>query len=306
MGENSKPLVSVGMPVRNGGATLERALDSIVKQSYRSLEILISDNASEDNTQAICMAYAARDPRVRYERHAENIGIGPNFMRVLARAADPYFMWASCDDLREPDALERMMACFRKDAGLVFVGSRHDTIHFTSGATTPVAIPDIRPEFSVYENCMRLIKIAAPGLIYGVFKTSELRAVTGPAPTSLDFGDLFWLYVIATRGRMCVVPAVLLHLGVPGPEYVFKPFSRREGKRFRFSYAPYWKASCRLFLNAPGFTLGQRIALLQLLSHQVVHLILRHESDRLTPREAWRLERLRRILRRCSSLTRTW
>ena len=61
-------LVSVGVPVKNGAPQLCRALESVCGQTYKNLEILISDNASSDRTRQIGESYARQDPRVRYHR----------------------------------------------------------------------------------------------------------------------------------------------------------------------------------------------------------------------------------------------
>jgi glycosyltransferase involved in cell wall biosynthesis len=91
------------MPVYNGGKYLRRALDSLLAQDHAPLEIVISDNASTDETEQICREYADRDPRISYHRQATNIGAVSNFNRVLGLARGEFFMWAAFDDLWEPD-----------------------------------------------------------------------------------------------------------------------------------------------------------------------------------------------------------
>lgn len=100
------PEISIGMPVHNGGGYLRLVLDSLLTQTFSDYELLISDNASTDDTQAICLEYAARDSRIRYTRQATNIGAGNNFRFVLRQAKSRYFMWAAADDLRSEDFLE--------------------------------------------------------------------------------------------------------------------------------------------------------------------------------------------------------
>ena len=68
------PRVSIGMPVYNGAAFLKESLDSLLSQTYGDFELIISDNASTDETESICRSYAAGDPRVRYQRQEENRG----------------------------------------------------------------------------------------------------------------------------------------------------------------------------------------------------------------------------------------
>jgi glycosyltransferase involved in cell wall biosynthesis len=102
----SIPKVSIGVPVYNGAATLRAMLDSLLRQSFSDFEIVISDNMSTDDTGAICVDYAARDPRIRYIRQPANIGPERNFKFVLDQARGTYFMWSAADDTRSPDFLE--------------------------------------------------------------------------------------------------------------------------------------------------------------------------------------------------------
>ena len=104
------PRVSIGMPVYNGEEFLERALDSLLAQSFSDFELIISDNASQDKTQEICLRYAARDPRVKYYRNETNIGAAENFNRVFALSSGEYFKWAGHDDSWTPDYLERCVS----------------------------------------------------------------------------------------------------------------------------------------------------------------------------------------------------
>jgi glycosyltransferase involved in cell wall biosynthesis len=80
---HNKPLVSVGMPVYNGERCIRQALDSVLGQTYENLEVIISDNASTDNTAEICLEYAARDQRIQYHRNPVNLGVIANLPRVF-------------------------------------------------------------------------------------------------------------------------------------------------------------------------------------------------------------------------------
>jgi len=95
-----RPLVSIGMPLHNAGRHLADALDSLLAQDYRELELIISDNASTDTTESICRDYAARESRISYERTESNQGAVWNFNRVFEVAKGDYFMWAAHDDIR--------------------------------------------------------------------------------------------------------------------------------------------------------------------------------------------------------------
>jgi glycosyltransferase involved in cell wall biosynthesis len=98
--------VMIGLPVFNGGETLAAALDSILAQSFQDFTIFISDNASTDDTLAICRDYATRDLRIQFESLPTNLTAVENYSHVLARANTPYFMWAAADDLWAPAFVE--------------------------------------------------------------------------------------------------------------------------------------------------------------------------------------------------------
>lgn len=98
--ETQKPLVSIGMPVYNAAGTLKRAIESLLGQDYQNIELVISDNASNDETEAISREYAAIDKRVLYHRSALNMGAIWNFNRVFELSTGKYFVWAAHDDMR--------------------------------------------------------------------------------------------------------------------------------------------------------------------------------------------------------------
>lgn len=106
------PKISVGMPVYNGAEFILQALDALLSQSYTNFELIISDNASTDTTQSICLDYAARDPRIKYVRNEVNIGSVGNFQRVLALSTGEYFMWAAHDDLWCPHYIQLCLDAF--------------------------------------------------------------------------------------------------------------------------------------------------------------------------------------------------
>ena len=83
----AQPLVSIGLPVYNGASYLSESIDSLLAQTYRNIELVISDNASTDGTQALCERYVAQDARVVYSRRPENIGGVRNHSHVVGASA---------------------------------------------------------------------------------------------------------------------------------------------------------------------------------------------------------------------------
>jgi glycosyltransferase involved in cell wall biosynthesis len=82
----------------------------ILGQTFRDFELIISDNASTDETAKICAEYAARDPRIRYHRQPRNVGATANFNRTFELARGAYFKWAAHDDVLAPTFLEKCVA----------------------------------------------------------------------------------------------------------------------------------------------------------------------------------------------------
>lgn len=118
----TKGLVSVGVPVMNGGATIRLAVESILRQSYANLEIIISDNCSTDATEATCRELAASDSRIRYVRQPQRLTALENFRYVFEQSSGEFFMWAAHDDLRSPNYVDVLTHGAREwpDACIVF------------------------------------------------------------------------------------------------------------------------------------------------------------------------------------------
>jgi GT2 family glycosyltransferase len=116
---DAAPVVTVGMPVYNGAAFLQAALDSLLSQTYTNYEIIISDNNSDDGTEKICRQYASVDPRIRYVRHDVNRGAAWNHNFVVAEARGRFFRWQHADDFCEPRHLERCVVALETDHRVV-------------------------------------------------------------------------------------------------------------------------------------------------------------------------------------------
>ncbi|HXZ86395.1 MAG TPA: glycosyltransferase family 2 protein [Myxococcota bacterium] len=101
------PRVSIGLPVYNGEDHVAEAIESVLAQTYRDLELVICDNASTDRTEEICRELAASDARIRFHRNAENLGATGNFRRTFELARGEYFNWLSHDDILGAKYVER-------------------------------------------------------------------------------------------------------------------------------------------------------------------------------------------------------
>jgi glycosyltransferase involved in cell wall biosynthesis len=102
----SNPRVTIGVPVYNGERFIRATVDSLLAQSYGDFELIISDNASTDGTEAICREYQGKDSRVRYIRNPRNLGPAANYNVPLDAARGELFKWNAADDVCGADFLK--------------------------------------------------------------------------------------------------------------------------------------------------------------------------------------------------------
>ncbi|MBB5212304.1 glycosyltransferase family 2 protein [Microbulbifer hydrolyticus] len=113
------PLVSVVIPVFNAGETLQIALDGLLEQSLRSLEVIVVDDGSTDNTADVARDYAERDPRVRYMLNDVNMGAYPTRNNGMKAARGRFVTVHDSDDWSHPQKLERQLQPLLKDESKV-------------------------------------------------------------------------------------------------------------------------------------------------------------------------------------------
>ncbi len=247
---SNAPLVSIGLPVFNGQDFVAQAIESLLAQTHRDLELLISDNASTDDTEAICRDFAARDPRVRYQRNESNVGILANWHRGIERARGEYFMFASHDDLWEPTYIEELLGVFASspvaldlaypaydwidEAGRV-VRTCKPYLHVEPGSRYADLLSFSARNSSFY-NLMLQHFWRNPYPIFGLFKLSTLRR-TPPLRFVLDDArgaDVFYVTEILARARVQPHPKVLFHYRQrdrSGAAEVYRDPARRAGRR---------------------------------------------------------------------------
>jgi len=116
---SEKPLLSVGLPVYNGESYLEKSISSILQQSFEDFELIISDNASTDNTPEICITYQKLDKRIKYHHSHENKGAAWNFRRVFQLSQGRFFVWATDDDYFDKNYFYRCIEILQKDDTII-------------------------------------------------------------------------------------------------------------------------------------------------------------------------------------------
>ena len=100
-----RPLISILSPCYNVEAFLPQCIDSIIKQTYTNLQIVLIDDGSKDATWRVMQDYAARDPRIEIY-HQGNQGVASTRNHLLDKIKGEYVLFVDSDDWIEPDTIE--------------------------------------------------------------------------------------------------------------------------------------------------------------------------------------------------------
>lgn len=204
------PLVSVGMPVYNGQEFLRAAIDSLLTQTFTDFELILCDNASTDATEAICREYVARDTRVQYYRHSENIGASYNYNAVVFPARGSYFKWASSNDICQSTFLERCVAVLEAHPDVVLAFPRTRLIDpqgkVIEDYHDDMTISDARPS-ARYRACIERMRLN--NVMNGLIRTDSLRQTT--LVEKYFSSDCNMMAELALYGKFVEVPEYLYY-----------------------------------------------------------------------------------------------
>jgi glycosyltransferase involved in cell wall biosynthesis len=235
---NYQPKLSIGLPVYNGEKFLQQSLDSLLNQTFGDFELIISDNASTDNTEEICRNYAAQDQRIRYYRNVTNIGCARNFNRVLELSTSEYFKWAAYDDLHAPDFVSKCMQVLEQNPNYILCHSHTFFIdeqgEFLQNYNIKLKTDSPKPHHRFQELLTKHLCYQ----MYGVIRKSALNKI----PPMGGHGNADGIF--------------LLRLGMIGqfyeiPEYLF--FARSHPQQSLSMFFPNYLAFTN---NNPQYSLG--------------------------------------------------
>ena len=117
-----KPKLSICIPTYNRAKYLEKTLASIVSQATEEVEIVISDNASSDNTAEVVSAKKAIFPTITYYRHQENVGADRNYLKVVELAKGEYCWLFGSDDIMKEQAIAKVLSEIESKADVYLCG----------------------------------------------------------------------------------------------------------------------------------------------------------------------------------------
>jgi glycosyltransferase involved in cell wall biosynthesis len=181
---NTAPRLTVGLPVYNGEKYLVESIEALLGQTFEDFELIISDNASIDDTADICRRYAKQDRRIRYIRQPKNIGSTPNHNFLVQQAHGELFKWAAADDLYARDLLQHCVDALDEFPDVVLAHSWTAAIDSRGNVTQAFEYPLATDSPSAPERFRSMLFGSGGdyGIIraddqYGVIRSKVLRRI---------------------------------------------------------------------------------------------------------------------------------
>lgn len=196
----SLPLVSIGVPTYNRAAMLAQTLDMITAQDYPNLEVIISDNHSEDATEAVARAAVVRDPRMRYVRQLHNVGLHRNLNFCLGQARGEFVCLFMDDDQYTRTIVREYVEFFGAHPEVGLVCSDWEIID-TDGRVIDVRehpVPPVTPGLEYIGRTIRSGRsaVGCPGMMV---RRQALDGARFDDDGPIGFGDFVVWFRIAER-----------------------------------------------------------------------------------------------------------
>jgi glycosyltransferase involved in cell wall biosynthesis len=241
-----QPLVTVGIPTYNRPEGLKRTLESITSQTYKNIEIIISDNCSDNAiVNEVIDDFKKRDFRIKPFIQKENFGAFNNFKFVLEKATGDYFMWAADDDQWNAVFIEELMSIIG-DRSAAF--SNYAVKYTKSGQLDHIKIAASAMGENKYEQARNFLQERIPSIIYGLYRTNDIKWFIN-IEELFDWYDCYLIFkIILLHDGFAFSSKELYIAGIQGNSYEFKPI-KPNNKRI-FTYSPYFVQSTKVIFKA--------------------------------------------------------
>lgn len=141
------PLVSICIPTYNSALYLSQTLESIANQTYKNIEVIISDNASTDDTPKIIQMFCKRYGWA-FHQNEFNIGAGNNFNKLIDLANGQYVAIYHADDVYKPTIIEKSVQAFQSKSDLGLIGTMGCAIDQNNNYLQSYNLPKNMPAFT--------------------------------------------------------------------------------------------------------------------------------------------------------------
>ena len=230
----STPKISIGIPVYNGEKFIRKCIESILQQTNRNFELIISDNASTDSSPEICKEFLNKDNRITFVRQNKNMGRLWNFHFLVKKAVGEYFVWVAVDTFLLPEFLERNIAVLESQDKVVgciskikIVDNSIDRFETQKRILKKIGLVyrpfDTLPITGNYnERIRKYLKHFPWEMFYSVFRTKALRDSVVLNPSFLVGHDAGLVLNILKHGEIQVVDQILLESIPVGGAFTYK------------------------------------------------------------------------------------
>lgn len=182
--------VTIGIPTYNRLGYLREALDSALRQTYKNIEIVVSDNASEDGTEEYLRGLL-EEGRIKYVRQSTNIGMVGNWNACLSLATGEYFLLLSDDDVLAIDAIADMVEFVGIERP---VGVYGKVFYLEADAGYEYVAPASEPGLTFLKNYLEGRRLVYPSAF--MYRTEIANSLGGypPVGSAADFGMMLQLF----------------------------------------------------------------------------------------------------------------
>ncbi|HEV3223252.1 MAG TPA: glycosyltransferase family 2 protein [Puia sp.] len=254
---SKQPLVTIGIPTYNRPEGLYRTLESITAQTFKNIEIIVSDNCSENKmVKDVIDKFRSLDSRIISFTQETNIGVIDNFKFVLQKSTGDYFMWAADDDEWSTEFISELMLIIG-DHSAAF--SNYSIKHRMNGQVEHIKIKESAMGNNKYEQARNFLRERIPSLFYGLYRTKDIKWFIN-TDKIFDWFDCYLIFkTILLDNGFAFSDKELYTAGMHGSAYEYKPL-KPNGKRI-FNYAPYFIQSSRIIFQSE-INILQKIKLL--------------------------------------------
>ena len=197
--------LTIAIPTVNRAGLLGRAIESALAQTSPDIEIIVSDNGSNDETPTVIGRYAGRG--LRTFRHSSTMSAARHGEFLIQQARGEFFLGLSDDDFLEPDFAAQVLAMFDRHPDLSFVYTGC-AVHYEDRQVPALVGPPVEPGAAFlaahYADTREVCWCAC------VTRVRDLREL-GPQPDDRILGDMFFWTKLAFRGPVGCLPGVLSH-----------------------------------------------------------------------------------------------
>jgi glycosyltransferase involved in cell wall biosynthesis len=213
------PKISVLMPVFNAEPYLNKAVESILKQTFTDFEFIIVNDGSTDNSLLILQKYAQQDCRIRLINRG-NRGLVNTLNEGVDLAVTPYLARMDADDISYPDRLFKQLRFLNEHPNCAVIGSRTQLVDAEGDPLCLFSLKTTHLEIDLAHLQGKGGAITHPA---AMFRISEFKSVGGYHAEFIHAEDIdLWLRM-GEVGELCNLPDILLdyrqHLSSVGHKY---------------------------------------------------------------------------------------